>query len=504
MKPSSSSTPSLWRDRPGPVADDPLDVDQRLDDLVVGAGITGLTTALLLARAGRRVAVLEAGDVGSLASGNTTAKVSLLQGTKISRMLSHQSQQAVRAYVEGNLEGQQWMLRFCGDHGVPFQVRDAITYASSPDQRSALDQELAATHAVGLATVAASDLDVPFPQYGGVVLAEQAQIDPMDLLLALVDQLRAHGGTLHQGRKVVSASKRGRPTVTLEDGTRLTADQLVLATGAPILDRGLYFAKVEPMRSYALAFDTPAAQVPWGMYLSAGTPSRSVRDAPARDGGSRLVIGGSGHDVGRTSSERAHVDELRAWTAQHFPGATETHAWSAQDYRSHDSFPYIGPMPRGGGRIQVATGFDKWGMATGIMAARSIAGRILGAEPSWQTTISRRVTRPSGAARVALINAEVAAAAAASAGAAAVRRAPEAPEPGTGAVGRRGLLPTGVSTTSQGTCAVHAICTHLGGVLRWNDNERTWDCPLHGSRFSAEGEVVEGPATRNLRRAADD
>jgi glycine/D-amino acid oxidase-like deaminating enzyme/nitrite reductase/ring-hydroxylating ferredoxin subunit len=503
MKPSSSASTSLWRDRPA-IADDPLDPDAQLDVLVVGAGITGLTTALLLARAGRRVAVLEAGDVGSLASGNTTAKVSLLQGTKLSRMLSHQSHDVVRAYVDGNLEGQQWMLRFCDDHGVPFQVRDAITYASSPDQRSAIDDELRASRALGLATHAVGDLDVPFPQHGGVVLPEQAQLDPMDLLEALVDQARAHGATVHQGRKVASASKRGRPTVTLGDGTRLTADQLVLATGAPILDRGLYFAKLEPMRSYALAFDAPAGQVPHGMYLSAGSPSRSVRDAPAPDGGRRLVVGGSGHGVGRASSERAHVDELRAWTAEHFPGASETHAWSAQDYRSHDSFPYIGPMPRGGGRIQVATGFDKWGMASGVMAARSIAGRILGAEPSWQKTISRRVTRPSGAGRAVLINAEVAVAAATSAAGAALRRAPDAPQPGTGAVGRRGMLPTGVSTTEAGTCAVHAICTHLGGVLRWNDNERSWDCPLHGSRFSAEGEVIEGPATRNLRRAADD
>jgi glycine/D-amino acid oxidase-like deaminating enzyme/nitrite reductase/ring-hydroxylating ferredoxin subunit len=504
MKPSSSSSTSLWRDRPAPIADDPLDPGAQLDDLVVGAGITGLTTALLLARAGRRVAVLEAGDVGSLASGNTTAKVSLLQGTKLSRMLSHQSEKVVRAYVDGNLEGQQWMLRFCDDHRVPFQVRDAVTYASAPGQRSALDDELQASRALGLETYAVSDLDVPFPQHGGVVLPEQAQLDPMDLLSALVEQARSHGATVHQGRKVLSVSKRGRPTVTLDGGTQLTADQLVLATGAPILDRGLYFAKLQPMRSYALAFDVPPGQVPQGMYLSAGSPSRSVREAPGPGGGQRLIVGGSGHGVGRTSSERAHVDELRAWTVKHFPGATETHAWSAQDYRSHDSLPYVGALPRGGGRIQVATGFDKWGMATGIMAARSIAGRILGAEPSWQKVLSRRVTRPSGAARAVVINAEVAAAATTAAAAAAVRRAPEDPEPGSGGVGRRGLLPTGVSATETGTCAVHAVCTHLGGVLRWNDNERTWDCPLHGSRFSAAGEVIEGPATRNLRRAADD
>lgn len=504
MKPRSSSTTSLWHDRPDAFADEPLPLGADVDDVVVGAGLTGLTTALLLARAGRRVVVLEAGVVGSLTTGHSTAKVSLLQGTKISRMLRYQSIRAVRAYLDGNLEGQQWMLRFCDDHGVSWQARDAVTYASAPHQRAALDHELRATHAVGLDTVAVRDLDVPFPQHGGILLADQAQIDPMALLIALVDQIRSHGGSVHQGRKVVSVAKRGRPTVRLEDGTSIVSDQLVLATGTPILDRGLYFAKLEPTRSYAMAFEVPASVVPAGMYLSAGTPSRSVRDAVGPDGRARLLVGGNGHGVGRTSSEHAQLDDLRRWTYEYFPEAVETHAWSAQDYQSHDSFPYVGRLPRGGGRIHVATGFDKWGMASGVMAGRSIAAQILGETPPWQRAMSRRVTRPRGAGHVALINAKVGVAAAASTASAMTRRAPTAPGPGEGAVGRRGAVPVGVSTTEAGTCAVQAVCTHLGGVLSWNDGERSWDCPLHGSRFSPTGEVIEGPATRNLRRVDDE
>ena len=499
MRSSSSSTTSLWLDRPEPVPDEPLPLGVDLDDVVVGAGITGLTTALLLARSGRRVAVLEAGVVGSLATGNSTAKVSLLQGTKLSRMLGYQSERVVSAYVDGNLEGQQWLLRFCTDHGVPFQVRDAVTYASAPEQRTALDEELRASRAVGLDTHAVRDLDVPFPQFGGVVLPEQAQLDPMDLLTALVGQIRSHGGTVHQGRRVVGVSLRGRRTVALEDGTTVEADRVVLATGSPILDRGLYFAKLEPLRSYAVAFDVPATQVPDGMFLSAGSPSRSVRDAPTTAvGGRRLLVGGNGHGVGRTSSERAQVDDLRAWTAEHFPGAVETHAWSAQDYRSHDSFPYVGALPRGGGRLFVATGFDKWGMASGVMAARSIAAQILGDQPSWQKVMSRRVTRPAGIVHAARMNASVGLAAVGSALAAERRAAPQHPPEGQGAVGRRGVVPVGVSTTDGVTCAVRAVCTHLGGVLSWNDNERSWDCPLHGSRFTADGTVIEGPAVRDL------
>lgn len=496
---ASSTNTSLWRDRPDPVTDEPLRADVGPVDVVVGAGITGLTTALLLARAGRQVAVVEAQTIGALTTGHSTAKVSLLQGTKFSRMLGHQSLKVVRAYVDGNLEGQQWLLRFCDDHGVDYQVADAVTYASTPQQRSALDRELRATHELGLSTRRVNDLDVPFPQYGAVVLREQAQLDPMELLVALVEQIRAHGGSVHLGRRVVGASTSKERAVTLEDGTRIAADQVIVATGTPILDRGLYFAKLEPMRSYALAYDVPPERIPDGMYLSAGSPSRSVRGAVA-PAGHRLLIGGSGHDVGRTASERAHVDELRQWTDTYFPGAVETHTWSAQDYRSHDSFPYIGAMPRGGGNVYVATGFDKWGMATGIMAARSISGQILGGQPSWDKVIGRRITRPRGAARVALLNAEVVVAGVRSAAAAAVRTAAQRPADGTGVVGRRGAVPVAVSTTDGQTCAVRALCTHMGGVVRWNDNERTWDCPLHGSRFAPDGSVIEGPATGPLPR----
>lgn len=500
--PTSSSGTSLWRDRPQPVPDEPLRAGTGPVDVVVGAGITGLTTALLLARSGRQVAVVEAQTVGALATGNTTAKVSVLQGTKLSRMLGHQSLKVVRAYVDGSLEGQAWLLRFCDDHDVPYQVRDAFTYASAPEQRSALDRELRATHELGLSTRLVKDLDVPFPHFGGVAMREQAQLDPMDLLVALVEQIRAHGGTVHQGRRVVGATVRGDRSVTLDDGSKVRADQIVLATGSPILDRGLYFAKIEPMRSYALAYDVASDHIPDGMFLSAGAPSRSVRDTLTSTGGRRLLVGGSGHDVGRTASERAHVDELRAWTEEFFPGAVETHAWSAQDYRSHDSFPYIGPMPRGGGDVYVATGFDKWGMTSGVMAARSISAQILGGQPSWDKVIGRRITRPRGAARIAKLNADVVVAATRSAVASGLRNLTERDRPaeGHGDVGRRGTTPVAVSTIDGETCAVRALCTHLGGVVNWNDNERTWDCPLHGSRFTADGKVIEGPATRPLKR----
>lgn len=494
---------SLWLDRPTPISDDVLPAGDVLDVVVVGAGITGLTTALLLARGGRRVAVVEARTVGAVTTGNTTGKVSLLQGTKLSRMQRFHSRRALQAYVDGSREGQQWLLRFCEDHGVPFQVRDAVTYASSPEQWPALARELSVARDLGLDVRQQDALDVPFPHHGGIVLPEQAQVDSMDVLAALVEQVRAHGGSVHQGHRVVGLSLRGRPVLRLEDGGQLLADHVVLATGTPILDRGLYFAKLEPLRSYALAFDVPDSSVTEGMYLSAGEPSRSIRSAPRADG-QRLVVGGNGHEVGRTRSEESHLDTLRSWTAKHYPGAVETHAWSAQDYRSHDSYPVVGPMPRGRGRVHVATGLDKWGMTGGVAAARSISQEILGGGlPSWQRPLRHRLSGPRTAGRLALINAKVALATAATGVAALTRSAPDDPAEGEGVVGRRGAVPTGVSTVDGRTCAVVGICTHLGGPLTWNDAESSWDCPLHGSRFAADGAVLEGPATKPLARAED-
>ena len=470
---------SLWLDGRPAIPDDALPLVVQLDDLVVGAGLTGLATAVLLARAGRRVAVVEARTVGAVTTGNTTAKLSLLQGTHLSRVLGHQSQTVARAYVEANREGMEWLLRFCGDHDVDVQRRPAATYAASRSERETVEQEHRAATFLGLPVRWEQALDVPFPAYGATVLDEQAQFDPMDVLEALAVELRSHGGTVSQGHRVRRVSLRGKPVAHLDDGSELRADQLVLATGTPILDRGLYFAKVEAQRSYGLAFQ--GADAPTGMYLSAGSDSRSVRDAP-REAGTALLVGGAGHVVGRTDSERASVDRLREWTTTYFPGAWETHQWSAQDYGSHDGVPFLGALPRGGGRIQVATGYEKWGMTNAVVAARVLSGRILGQEPSWAKPMHHRVTRPKGAAEIVKQNLGVGLALAEGVGRAALEHVP------------------GRGPSEAQRCGVVGVCTHLGGVLRWNDAEKSWDCPLHGSRFTPEGEVLEGPATRPLAR----
>ncbi|MGI8702686.1 MAG: FAD-dependent oxidoreductase [Nocardioidaceae bacterium] len=493
---------SLWLDRSTVPAFEPLDGSHRFDVVVVGAGLTGLVTALLLVRSGKSVAVVEGRTVGAGTTGNTTAKLSLLQGTRLSTMARKNPDGVVRSYVEGNAEGMQWLLRYCDEHGVAVQSRPAFTYATTASGEKSARAELAAAEQAGLHVTWDDDLELPYPTRGGVRLDAQAQFDPMDVLAALVADVTGHGATIYEHTRVRTV-RSGKPdSVVVTDRGEITSGHVVLATGTPILDRGGYFARLEPQRSYAAAFTLPG-DVPVGMYLSADSPTRSIRTAPSSDG-ELLLIGGNGHVVGRESSPAALVDDLTSWTQEAFPGAVRTHWWSAQDYESIDALPYVGPILPGQERILIATGYAKWGMTNAVASALALSSDILDGNMPWADVLrSWRAHEIGGVPSGAKLN-TVAGVRMAQGWlkTALARSSDEAPAEGQGRVERRGTEPVAVCTAHGTTHELSAVCPHLKGVVTWNDAELSWDCPLHGSRFAADGEVLEGPATVGLRRVS--
>ncbi len=504
---------SLWLDRTSTFRSDPFHPRSTFDAVVAGAGLTGLVTALLLARAGKTVLVIEARSPGAVTTGNTTAKVSLLQGTVLSALRGQYSQKVVNAYAEMNREGQAWLLRYLAERRVAFQHRDAYTYATTDAGTETLLAEMAVALAAGLAVEYTREPGLPFAVKGALRLGRQAQIHPMEVIDALVDDVRAHGGQIVSGVRLIGLSAvRGTggfrgfggsgPAELRTDHGPVRAHEVVLATGTPVLDRGLYFAKLKALRSYAAAFDLPGTTpAPDGMFLSVEGPVRSLRDYP--DGARQfLLVGGNGHPGGAAKSPQAYLDTLEAWTTASFPGARLTHSWSAQDYRATNLMPFFGKLPRGLGRIYFATGYNKWGMTNAVGAALDITADILGTRLPWASVIHHRVTSPPGAASAVSLNASVAAALARDWAQVALKRVGESagpPPEGAGTVYRRGRHPVAVSTVNGASCTLSAVCTHLGGILRWNDSEKSWDCPLHGSRFGSDGKVLEGPATRDLQ-----
>lgn len=487
---------SLWLDKVRTIPTDDFEPEATYDDVIVGAGLTGLVTALLFARRGHTVAVLEARTVGSLATGNSSAMVSVLQGAQLQKIRRRTYQGIVDAYVKGNREAFDWLVDYASDTGVDVERRDAYSYATTRAGLARVDAEYQVGRAAGLDLGKTVDVDVPFATIGAVRLRDQAQIDPMDLVAALAADVRALGGVIIENAHVTGVDA-GDPALTHTSLGDVRSERVHLTTGTPILDRGLYFAKLKPRRSLGLAFaDVEAGLLPDAMYSSVDEPGRSVRRY--RD---QLVVGGNDHGVGRARSEAALVEDLEQWTHAHWPGARRRRVWSGQDYATPHGVPFVGYLPRGRGRIFLATGYDSWGMTNAVSAARMLVSDVIGDNSPWMSTIHHRVTTPVAIAAGAGENAAVAWWFAKNWAKALTNplQPGETPPEGRGRVGREGLAPIARSTIAGETCTLSAVCPHLGGVVSWNDQASSWDCPLHGSRFAPDGTVLEGPATRGLK-----
>lgn len=484
---------SLWQATGPTIALDPAGDRDGFDVAVVGAGITGLMTAALLARRGARVVVLEAREVGAVATGGTTAKLSLLQGDRLHRILGLARRDAVRAFVDGSVEGMRQLRALLAGTDAA-QSRTAVSYASTAEGAKSLEQELVAAAQLGLPVERGGDESLPFVTTGAIQLADQARLHPMAVLGALADELRGRGGTIV--RASVRHARVTRRGVELETDAGLwIAGRAVLATGAPVPARGTA-ALLSAHRSYASAYRT-SGPLPTVMALSVDSPSRSLRTATI-GGEEVLIAGGPGHTVGRHPDPRRLVAELDGWVRELWPDAERTHTWSAQDYRTPDRLPWIGARPGSRERVLLATGFDKWGMSSGAMSAVAIAGRIAGEEPDWARTLRRRAATPSAAGTLAGTLAATARAQVVATAESLVP--PTTPAEGEGVLGRRGARLVAVSTVGGETREVSAVCPHVGARVRWNPQERTWDCSAHGSRFAPDGSRLEGPTACPLRR----
>jgi len=481
----------------------PGTVPVEVDVAVLGAGIAGLTTAYLLAERGRTVAVVEPRQVAAGTTGHTTAKVTAQHGLNYHRLVERFDRATARDYGQSQLAAFDWLVETVAATGIDcdWEIRDSYVYAERDDQLGELRTEARTAAELGLPAEFVTDPGLPYPVKGAVRFAGMAQFHPGKWLSGLARAVTALGGAVCTGVRAVGLDE-GSPCRVRTTGGEIRAADVVVATHYPIFDRGGYFARLRPTRDLVVAGPVPADAAPPAMYLAADA-SRSVRTAPLPDGRRLLIVSGGHYRTGTTSTVLARHAELADW-ARRTLGLTEvTHRWSAHDLSTVDGLPYVGRYHPLAKHVWVATGFGGWGMTNGTLAGLILADLITGKDNPWAGRYDPgRVNLPAaaGLARDAVATGRLLVG-----GYLGTRGGPgvEDLRPGQGTVVWRNAHPVAVSRADDGTlCAVSARCTHLGCIVRWNDAERSWDCPCHGSRFDPRGEVLHGPAIEPLRRRA--
>ncbi|MEV0674972.1 FAD-dependent oxidoreductase [Actinosynnema sp. NPDC050436] len=471
----------------------PLAADTAVDVAVVGAGVVGVTTALLLKQAGLRVALVEADRVGSGASGNNTAKVTALQATVYSEIRKAHDADAAADYAAASLAGVARVAALAGGVDCDLRRMPAYTYAQTRDEVAAVDQEADAASDAGLpvARDRGELLGVPFEVYHAVRLDDQLALHPVKYLRALAQQVDGDGSHVFEGSRVTGIESGDPCQVHTGSGT-VVADRVVVATHFPLLDRAAYFARLETTRAYCVAARLRSGAPPTGLGISAGSPSWSLATH-----GDLLIVSGQSHSTGSPEGEPYRV--LADFAREHWDVAAFTHRWSAQDVVAFDKLPMVGTYAPGSDRLHVATGFRKWGLSGGTFAALALTGALTGSPQPWADRFSPHRLSLRSAPTLLRKNAEVVVDLVGDRLKPGEAASPDDVPRGSGRLVRQGLGKVGVFRDDDGALhAVSARCTHLGCLVRFNDAERSWDCPCHGSRFGVDGEVLEGPASTPL------
>lgn len=500
MNEQGAATRGLWHATATPQTYPAMQGDQRADVVVVGAGITGLTTALLLAAKGVDVVVVEALRVASGVTGRTTAKVTSQHSMLYSKIASKHDEETARVYGEANQKAVDQVAMFVQQGAIDCSLerRPAFVYTRDADLAPEIEAEAELCRRLGLPASFTSSVgdDLPYDIRGAMRFGDQIQLQPVSYCDGLARMVVAAGGRIFEQTRVTDVDA-GTPSVETDHGT-ITADALVLATHIPIVDRGLFFAKADPSASHAVALETKG-HLPQGMYISADSPSRSVRSF-TQDGRSFVVVVGEGHRTGEEDAE-AHEQALIDWAREYWPRARVAYTWMAEDYNPVDAVPYIGRLARANRNVYVATGFQKWGLSNGTVAGLILSETVLGHDHPWAAVFDTGRMTPIASAK-SFVEHNVKAAGHLVGDRFDERSADVAQlQPGDGAVIAVDGRNYAVSKDDDGrVTALSAQCTHMGCIVSYNGAERSWDCPCHGSRFDADGTVIHGPATAPLER----
>ena len=413
--------------------------NRKTEVLIVGGGLTGLLCAWRMEKAGIDYLLIEANRICSGTSGRTTAKITSQHGLVYDKIRNRYGLDAARIYYDANKAALGEYRNLCSGIDCDFETKNNYIYTTNHLEK--LERELHTLEQIGAVASFTNELPLPIQTEGAICFPDQAQFHPLKFAAAV-----------SRGLKILehTPARAFEGNTVLTDYGRITAQKIIIATHFPLINKhGFYFAKQYQNRSYVIALaNCPQLK---GMYRDESEDGFSFRNY-----GSSLLLGGNAH---RTGKESAGWATLEAAARQWYPSSRLQYRWAAQDCMTLDSIPYIGKYSRRSSELYVATGFNKWGMTSAMVASMILTDQILGKENPYGSLFSPQ---------------------------------------------RSSLHPQLATNILEST--IHLLkpttprCPHLGCALKWNPRERSWDCPCHGSRFDEDGALLDNPANGDLKR----
>ena len=477
-----------------------LNEDIKVDVAIIGGGITGISCAYTLNKEGINTAIIEADRIVQGTTGHTTAKITSQHGLIYSKIKSQMSEEFAKQYADANESAIRMIEIIANDNQIKcdFVPQSAYIYTLQSEYIDKIRDEAEVASSLGIKATFLEDIPLSFPIKAAVRFDNQAQFHPRKFLLALAKNYINSGGNIFEQSRVVDIEEaQGAYVIITSQGKKVTAEKLIIASHYPCYNKpGLYFTRIYQERSYVVAIKV-SENYPGGMYIAAEESGHSFRSQMS-DQGELILVGGEKHKTGQGGDTCKHYKALMDFSNETFKVENIPYRWSTQDCMTLDGLPYVGHFTSKTPNMYIATGFAKWGMTNSIASSMILRDLIIRGNSPWQDVYNpSRLTISASTKNFVVENLNVAEQLIEGK----LSAVPDHVEikPGEGKLIEANGQRAGAYRDEQGKLhVVDTTCTHMGCEVNWNSAETSWDCPCHGSRFSNEGDIIEGPAVRPL------
>lgn len=476
------------------------EIKEEVDICIIGAGITGITCGYELSKLGYTVSIIEKNEIGSGTTGRTTGKITSQHDSFYNYLEESFSIDTAKKYLEANEKAINKIENIIKNENIEcdFERLNSYIYTTKKEEINLLEKEFKTLEKLKYKCEYITDLDLPFKIAGGICFKNQAQFHPIKYINGLAKYVKEKGNKIYTHTIAKEIKKSDDKYIVKTDKFSISASYIIIASHYPFFKiKGLYSAKMYQSMSYLIAIETKK-QLPSGMYISVSNPNITIRRAKYNEK-NVLLIGGGDNKTGKEVTYEKTYGRLEKFAREYYPDAKILAKWNAQDCVTLDKLPYIGQASKLLPNVYVATGFKKWGMTLSSVAVDIIVDDIRGRENEYKDIfLSSRMQPIKNHEEMKNMLVD-------SSKALVINKLKEKDivekriKKETGGIIEIDGRKIGIYKDEKGEIyAVNPKCTHLGCLLVWNQVEKTWDCPCHGSRFDYKGKNIIEPAYDDL------